>query len=74
MKSRITVKPKYLILITLTLALILMTITVWDIVEGKRDIYKAKEEEAFSLLRTVQMASENVFISNLEVEKLIKEN
>jgi PAS domain S-box-containing protein len=72
-KSRITVKPKYLILITLTLALILMTITVWDIVEGKRDIYKAKEEEAFSLLRTVQMASENVFISNLEVEKLIKE-
>ena len=50
-----------------------MIITALDIVEGKRDIYKAKEEEAFSLLRTVQMAAENVFISNLEVEKLIKE-
>ena len=73
MKSRITVKPKYLILITLTLSLILLIITVSDIVEGEKDIYKAKEEEAFSLLRTVQMAAENVFISNLEVEKLIKE-
>jgi two-component system, NtrC family, sensor histidine kinase HydH len=73
LKSRITVKPKYLILITLTLALILLIITISDIVEGEKDIYNAKEEEAFSLLRTVQMSAENVFISNLEVEKLIKE-
>jgi two-component system, NtrC family, sensor histidine kinase HydH len=73
LKSRITVKPKYLILITLTLSLILLIITISDIVEGEKDIYKAKEEESYSLLRTVQMSAENVFISNLEVEKLIKE-
>jgi two-component system, NtrC family, sensor histidine kinase HydH len=73
LKFRITIKPKYLILITLTLSLILLIITVSDIIEGEKDIYRAKEEEAFSLLRTVQMSAENVFISNLEVEKLIKE-
>lgn len=73
MKDKITVRPKYLILISLTLAVILLIITILDIVEGERDIYKAKEDEAYSLLRTIQKAGENVFISSNEVEKLIKE-
>ncbi len=73
MKLSITVKPKYLILITLTLAIILTIITILDIVEGEKDIYQAKKDEAFSLLRTVQKSGENVYISNREVETLIKE-
>ena len=73
MKFSITVRPKYLILITLTLTIILMAITVFDIIEGKSDIYEAKKDEAFSLLRTVQKAGENVFIAGSEVENLIIE-
>lgn len=73
MKLPVTVRPKYLILISLTLALILMIITILDIVEGQNDIYEAKKDEAFSLLRTVQKAGENVYISSQEVENLIKE-
>lgn len=72
-KFPITVKTKYLILITLTLAIILTVITILDIVEGKNDVYNAKKDEAFSLLRAVQKAGENVFISSSEVETLIKD-
>jgi len=73
MKFSLTVKPKYLILITLTLSAILLVITILDIVEGEKDIYEAKKDEASSLLRSVQKAGENVYISSQEVENLIKE-
>jgi two-component system, NtrC family, sensor histidine kinase HydH len=71
MKINITVKSKYLIFISLTIAFILVVISAFDIYEGKKDIYQAKTEEAVSLLRAVQKAGENVYISNEEVEKLI---
>ena len=74
MKINISVKPKYLVLITLTLALIMIVITYLDIYQGRKDIYVTKTEEAVSLLRAVQKAGENVYISNGEVEKLIADN
>jgi two-component system, NtrC family, sensor histidine kinase HydH len=71
MKINFTIRPKYLVFISLTIAFILIVISVFDIYEGKKDIYQAKTEEAVSLLRSVQKAGENVYISNEEVEKLI---
>ncbi|MCX6151519.1 MAG: ATP-binding protein [Ignavibacteriales bacterium] len=71
MKTNITVKPKYLVFISLTLAFILVIVTFMDIYQGQKDIYQTKTEEAVSLLRAVQKASENAYISNQEVEKLI---
>ncbi|MDP4117090.1 MAG: histidine kinase dimerization/phospho-acceptor domain-containing protein, partial [Bacteroidota bacterium] len=73
MKLPLSVKPKYLVLISSTLALILLIITVLDIVEGEKDFYRAKSDEAQSLLRAVQKAGENVYTSNMEVENLITE-
>jgi two-component system, NtrC family, sensor histidine kinase HydH len=72
-KFPLTVRPKYLILISLTLAVILFLVTILDITEGRKDINQSKTDEAYSLLRTVQKSAENVFISNTEVENLIKE-
>lgn len=71
MNLQLSVKPKYLILLSSTLALILLIITVLDIVEGEKDFYRAKSDEAQSLLRSVQKAGENVYTSNMEVENLI---
>ena len=71
MNLQLSVKPKYLILISSTLALILLIITVLDIVEGEKDFYSAKSDEAQSLLRSVQKAGENVYTSNMEVENLL---
>lgn len=73
MKSALTVKAKYLVLISLTLTLILFIITVLDITEGNKDISLAKRDEAFSLLGAVKKSAENVYISSSEVENQIKE-
>ncbi len=73
-KSDVSVKPKYLIFISLTLAVILVIITLLDIYQGQKDIYQTKTEEAVSLLRSIQKASENVFVSSSEVEKLLADN
>ena len=73
MKSSIKIRPKFLILISLSLGLILLLITVFDIYQSQQDIYKTKQEEAISLIRAVQKAGENVYISSQEVENLIYE-
>lgn len=72
-KIPLTVKPKYLVLISVTLAVILLIVTLFDITEGRKDIIRAKKDEASSLLRTVQRSAENAYISSQEVEDLIKE-
>jgi PAS domain S-box-containing protein len=63
--------PGLLITITLIFSVILVTVTAFDIYSGYNDIYKAKSEEAAALLRSVQKAGENAYISSSEVEQLI---
>lgn len=72
MKLLLTVKPKYLILLSIALAFILIITTSYEIVEGKREIYTAKQEEAISLLKTIQKAASNVLISSTEAESIIR--
>ncbi len=67
----VSIKPKYLVLLSSTLAVILVIVTLIDIYQGQEDIYQTKTEEAVSLLRSIQKSSENVFVSNKEVEKLL---
>jgi len=71
-KLLLTVKPKYLILLSIALAFILIITTSYEIVEGKREIYTAKQEEAISLLKTIQKAASNVLISSTEAESIIR--
>ncbi len=63
--------PGLLITITLIFSVILVTVTAFDIYSGYNDIYKAKSEEAAALLRSVQKAGENAYISSSEAEQLI---
>lgn len=71
MKHSLSIKPKYLITFTLSLALILIAVTAMDIYQGQKELYNSKTTEAVSLIQAVQKAGENVFISNEEMERLI---
>ncbi|HEX2868149.1 MAG TPA: ATP-binding protein [Ignavibacteriales bacterium] len=73
MKFKLIVKPGYLIPITLTFALVLAAVTAFDIYQSYRDIYQAKDDEAVTLLRTVQKSGENVYLSSMEVENLTED-
>lgn len=73
MLSSITTKPKYLISFTLSLALILIIVTVADIYQSRNELYNAKNTEAVSLIQAIQKSGENVYISNEEIENLIAE-
>ncbi|MGE5351087.1 MAG: ATP-binding protein [Acidobacteriota bacterium] len=70
MKFKLVVKPGYLIPITLTLALVMAAAAAFDIYQSYKDIYKAKSDEAVTLLRAVQKSGENVYLSSMEVENL----
>ncbi|MCU7520729.1 MAG: PAS domain S-box protein [Ignavibacteria bacterium] len=70
MKFKLVVKPGYLIPITLTLVLVMAAVTAFDIYQSYKDIYKAKSDEAVTLLRAVQKSGENVYLSSMEVENL----
>ncbi|MEI7811844.1 MAG: ATP-binding protein [Ignavibacteria bacterium] len=73
MKNKLIINPKLLVPITLTFGFILIAVTAFDIYTNYLDIYQTKTEEAASLLRSVQKAGENTYISSMEVESLISE-
>lgn len=74
MLRSLSIKPRYLISFIASLAIILVAVTVIDIYQAQKELYYAKNTEAVSLIRAVQKAGENVFISNQETERLIYNN
>lgn len=49
----------------------ILILTSYDIYSNYRDIYRIKSIEASSLLRSIQKAGENAYLSSMEVESLV---
>lgn len=72
-KRRFLLKPRFIIIVTLSLALILIVSAVVELVQVRREIYHVLSEEATSLIESVAISSDNATLAYSELEHQVAE-
>ncbi len=67
-------KPRYIIIISIVLVLIMIASTFYEYNLNKREIYRILNEYANSMIHTVSMSSANSIISDREMESLLAQH
>lgn len=65
------VKPKYVILVSVVIALTMIISAYFELTRSKEELYHLLEEFAHNMLYTVDISSENTVISDQEIENLL---
>ena len=68
------IKPKYAILISVFIALLMIVSSVIEYFGNRNEIYRLIGKNAVSLIKTVSMSSENTIISDREIEALLSQH
>ena len=71
MRKKYYIKPLYIILVGLTVALFMIIGSVQRSQQSKDEIHRVLEEEALSLVETIDRASMNIILSSDEIERQI---
>ncbi len=74
MLQRLRLKPSYMIVIALAMAVLMFISAYVEIDQSKKDMLLALEQEAVSLIETIGHSAETTVLSNLEIENLIANN
>lgn len=67
-------KPKYAIIISVFIALLMIVSSVIEYSGNRNEIYRLIGENAVSLIKTVSLSSENTIISDREIEALLSQH
>lgn len=70
---KLLLKPKFIIIVTLSLGLILVVSAVVELVQVRREIYHILSEEATSLIESVAISSDNATLAYSELEHQVAE-
>lgn len=65
------IKPKYAIIISVFIALLMIVSSVIEYIGNRNEVYLLIGENAVSLIKTVSLSSENTIISDREIEALL---
>jgi len=70
-KGKFLIRPGYIISISVVIALIMVVSAFFELSHSKEEIYHLLEEQANSLVYTIDMSSANTVISDQEIENLV---
>lgn len=70
-KSKFLIRPGYIISISAVIAFIMVVSAFFELSRSKEEIYHLLEEQANSLVYTIDMSSANTVISDQEIENLV---
>lgn len=72
-KKRLLLKPKFMIIITLSLAVILVVSAVIELSQVKKEILHIMSEQAASLIESITVSSDNATLAYSELETQVAE-
>ena len=73
MKFPIHIQPKYIIAITAVVAVVMVTSAIIELRQSRSELYHVMEEEALSLVETIELSSANNLLSMEHIEDLLTE-
>ncbi len=73
MKWNFYIQPRFIILTSIVIALIMIVGTFYQSMQTEQEIYKVLEKEALSLVETIENSSINIILSSEEIERQIAE-
>lgn len=68
------IKPRYVIAISIVVALVMVVYAFYELSKSKEEIYHVLNEYASSMIYTVNMSSANTVISDQEIENLLSQH
>lgn len=71
MKKIPFIKPRYIITITIVIALVMVVSAYLELTQSRNELFHLMTEQAISLIETVTISSENTLTSSSEIEDLI---
>lgn len=73
MKLPVNIQPRYIIAITLAVAVVMVASAVIELRQSREELYHVMEEEALSLVETIDQSSANNLLSMEQIENLLAE-
>ena len=73
MKSPVNIQPRYIIAITLAVAVVMVGSAIVELRQSRAELYHVMEEEALSLVETIDRSSANNLLSMERIEDLLIE-
>jgi two-component system, NtrC family, sensor histidine kinase HydH len=67
------IQPRYIIAITIAVAIVMVTSTIIELQQSRAELYHVMEEEALSLAETIDISSSNNLLSMEHIEDIISE-
>lgn len=68
------IKPRYVIAISIVIALVMVVYAFYELSKSKEEIYHVLNEYASSMIYTVNMSSANTVVSDQEIENLLSQH
>lgn len=68
------INPKYLIYLTVGIVLLMLGSAYFEITSSRKELLRLLDEEALSLVKTINASTENAILSGNEIEDLISAN
>ena len=66
--------PKYIVFITIAIIILMVSSAYFEITSSQKETFKLLQEEAISLVQTINASSENAILSGNEIEMQVNSN